>query len=112
MALALVLDPGVTRGCVESKCLEPGVGATGLVGLAALKLLPLLVLVLVLALAEGSELPSFVRFFLRNEPKEGIRLEVVCGRGGRDWSKRNWIRRKKYRETRPQTGRGQRGQLG
>lgn len=79
-AVALVLDPGVTRGCVESKCLEPGVGATGLVGLAVLKLLPLLVLVL--ALAEGSELPSFVRFFLRNEPKEGIRLEVVNGCGG------------------------------
>ncbi|KAL7819844.1 hypothetical protein V8C26DRAFT_395397 [Trichoderma gracile] len=43
--------------------------ATGLVGCAALWWL------LLLAFAEGSEpeLPSFVRFFLRNEPKEGMK---------------------------------------
>jgi hypothetical protein len=73
----LWLPPGVTRGCGccsvdESKSLEAAaVGATGLVGLLAL------VLVLSFA-AEGSELPSFVRFFLRNDPKEGIRFVVAA----------------------------------
>lgn len=55
-------------------------GATGLVGLA--------VLLLALAFAEGSELPSFVRFFLRNDPKEGIRLVVQLG-GSRGLDQKN-----------------------